>query len=190
MERMDELEEMRSQIAILKNKLSKESIVNDKLFNTVIKTNKGLINKFNIVEYAGCAFVIVWSLTFLPHFGMSRLFIIGTIVLILACAAATAMINWKVRTTDFTTENMLEAAKEFKKLKNRYKYWIIIGFPLAAAWAAWFFSEIWNRLPDKKMAMGMIAGGCVGGVVGAIIDLSMNRRVMKACDEVIYEIEN
>lgn len=189
MERNDEMEEMRSQIAILKEKLSKEAIVNDRLFSKVINDSKGLIGRFNIVEYTCCAFVVIWSVLFLPHFGMSTLFIGCTIALMLGCALATSLINRKVRTTDFTTGNMLEAAKEFKKLKNRYRNWLFIGFPLAAAWAAWFFAEIWNKLPDKHLATGMIIGGCIGASVGGAIGICMNRRVMKTCDEVIAQIE-
>lgn len=190
MERNEELEEMRAQMAILNDKLSREAIVNDKLFSMVVKTNKGVINRFSIVEYTCCAFVIIWSLLFLPVFGLSKLFIAGTIILMLFCAAATAKINWKVRTTDFTASNMLEAAKEFKKLKKSYKTWLYIGVPLGISWAAWFFAEIMKNLPDRRLAIGMVIGGCVGGLVGGIIGLSMNRRVIKACDEVIAQIEN
>jgi len=190
MERNDELEEMRSQIAILKEKLSNEEIVNDRLFSTVVKSNKKIIGGYNMVEYICCAFVVIWSILFLPHLGVSSIFIAGTILLMIFCAAATAKINWKVSTTDFTAGNMLEAAKDFKKLKNSYRTWLAIGIPLGLAWAAWFFIEILNNLTDRRLAMGMVIGGCIGAVVGGLIGFYMNRRVMKACDEVIAQIEN
>ena len=76
-----ELETMRAQIALLKDKLDKETIVSDKLLRDTMRHKARNINANAWISVAASIFVIFWALFYLPGEGFSWWFSGATILM-------------------------------------------------------------------------------------------------------------
>ena len=79
---MDEnitLEDMRQQINLLKEKLDKENIVNDKLLRASMRQRLGVIRRNQTIEYICALYVISFGSVYFRLIGCSWWFIGGTI---------------------------------------------------------------------------------------------------------------
>ena len=118
-----ELETMRAQIALLKDKLDKETIVSEKLLRDTMRHKARTINNNAWVSVAASIFVIFWALAYLPSEGFSWWFITATILMMLVCDFFT----WKYHkdvNTKTVSGDLLTVAKVMKKLRDNYKKWL------------------------------------------------------------------
>lgn len=184
----EELEEMRSQAALLKNKLDQESIVTDEMLRKVMKRKANIINSNAWISVAASLYVIIWSLCFLRSEGFSLAFIITTIVMMLVCDFFTWRyhkdVNKKTMNGDLVT-----VAKVMKKLKKNYKNRMKYGISMLGIWFVWFAAEYCNILDNTKLFLGTLVLLIVGVTVGALLGYRMHKSVINNADEVIKQIE-
>ncbi len=186
---MDELQEMREQLAALKEKLNKQEVVNDRLIRDVlIKKKKSVDKNIWFVGICGLFTVTIGNWTF-SDLGVSTWFLIGTTVLMLVSFLLTIIPHNWVKKADIQSGNLLVAAKQARRLRKLYKDWEIIGIVLAVIWLAWLFVEFSAVIENKQMLYILVGASVVGGTIGGIIGLKISRKVMHTLDEMIQEIE-
>ena len=186
---MDELQEMREQLAALKEKLNKQEVVNDRLIRDVLSQKKKSVDK-NIWFVGICGLITItignstWS-----SWGVSSWFLIGTTVFVLVCILMTIIPHNWVKKKDIQSGNLLVAAKQVHRLRKLYKNWEIVGIILAIIWAAWLFIEFSAVIENKQILYLLIGASVVGGIIGGIIGLKISRKTIHTLDEMIQEIE-
>ena len=186
---MDELQEMREQLAALKEKLNKQEVVNDRLIRDVlIKKKKSVDKNIWFVGICGLITITIGNLAF-SYWGVSSWFLIGTTVLMLVSFLLTIIPHNWVKKADIQSGNLLVAAKQARRLRKLYKDWEIIGIVLAVIWLAWLFIEFSAVIENKQMLYILVGASVVGGTIGGIIGLKISRKVMHTLDEMIQEIE-
>ncbi len=186
---MDELQEMREQLAALKEKLNKQEVVNDRLIRDVlIKKKKSVDKNIWFVGICGLITITIGNLAF-SYWGVSSWFLIGTTMLMLVCFLMTLIPHNWVKKADIQSGNLLVAAKQVRRLRKLYKDWEIIGIVLAVIWLAWLFIEFSAVIENKQMLYILVGASVVGGTIGGIIGLKISRKVMHTLDEMIQEIE-
>ena len=186
---MDELQEMREQLAALKEKLNKQEVVNDRLIRDVlIKKKKSVDKNIWFVGICGLITITIGNLAF-SYWGVSSWFLIGTTILMLVCFLMTLIPHNWVKKADIQSGNLLVAAKQVRRLRKLYKDWEIIGIVLAVIWLAWLFIEFSAAIENKLMLHVLIVASVVGGTIGGIIGLKISRKVMHTLDEMIQEID-
>ena len=186
---MDELQEMRKQMAALKEKLNKQEVVNDRLIRDVlIKKKKSVDKNIWFVGICGLITITIGNLAF-SYWGVSSWFLIGTTMLMLVCFLMTLIPHNWVKKADIQSGNLLVAAKQVRRLRKLYKDWEIIGIVLAVIWLAWLFIEFSAAIENKQMLHLLIGASVVGGTIGGIIGLKISRKVMHTLDEMIQEID-
>ena len=186
---MDELQEMREQLAALKEKLSKQEVVNDRLIRDVlIKKKKSVDKNIWFVGICGLITITIGNLTW-SSWGVSSWFLIGTIVYVLVCILMTIIPHNWVKKEDIQSGNLLVAAKQVRRLRKLYKDWEIISIIPAIIWAAWLFIEYTAAIEDKQMLYILIGASAIGGIIGGIIGLVLSRKTIHTLDEMIQEIE-
>ena len=192
MERMNEtneLEEMRAQMALLKEKLNKEEILTDNLLKQAMTGKMSTINRYKWVSLFAAIFALVFGNISWYGIGMPLRFLIGTSVLMVASVVATWMIHAKMDEQDIMDGNLLDVAKNAKKLKKQYITWQRIGLPVILLWLGWFAYELMSLDRDSEYLWGMLIACVIGGTIGGIWGHMMNRKVMKTCDDLIRQIE-
>ena len=186
---MDELQEMREQLAALKEKLNKQEMVNDRLIRDIlIKKKKNVDKNIWIVGICGLFTVTIGNWTF-SDLGVSTWFLIGTTVLMLASFLLTIIPHNWVKKADIQSGNLLVAAKQARRLRKLYKDLEIIGIVLAVIWLAWLFVEFSAVIENKQMLYILVGAAAIGGIIGGIIGLVLSRKTIHTLDEMIQEIE-
>ena len=186
---MDELQEMREQLAALKEKMNAQEMVNDRLIRDILIKKKKSVDK-NIWLVGVCGlFVITFGNYVFYQMGLSTWFLIGTTVLMLASFLLTIIPHNWVKKADIQSGNLLVAAKQARRLRKLYKDWEIISIILVIIWAGWLFAELASAVDDKQLLYTLIGGCIFGGIIGGIVGLRVSRKTINTLDEMIQDIE-
>lgn len=183
-----ELETMRAQIALLKEKLDKETIVSEKLLRDTMRHKARNINNNAWVSVGASIFVIFWALSFLPSEGFSWWFAGATILMMLVCDFFTWKYHKDVNAKTMNSD-LLTVAKVMKQLRDNYKKWLKYSIGMIVVWFVWFAVEYCILLSDWRVAVFMIIALLIGLVVGGFIGLKMHKSVIRNAEEIISQIE-
>ena len=186
---MDELQEMREQMAALKEKLNKQEVVNDRLIRDVLSQKMKTINKNGWLSSLSGLFVITFGNYLFYQMGLSTWFLIGTTVMMIFCAAVTWISHSWVNSKEIANGDLLRVAKQAYRLQKVYKNWKYIALPMILVWATWLGLEYAAEVKDTAMVISMMSGGIIGGLVGGIIGFKQNKKVINELDEMIRHIE-
>lgn len=186
-----ELEQMRSQIGMLKEKLEQQTIVNEMHIRNSMKSKISDLNR----TVLGTIFVGIFAVIFAPMTfyiqGCSLLFVIGTAVMLAVCLGLT--IAQKVnlsRMTDLSQSNLVETAEKLNKTRTHYKEWYRIAIPMILVWVGWMIYEMVNTIGiESPTAIGFYCGAGVGLIIGGIIGSHINRKVVRQANEILAQIE-
>ena len=161
---MDELQEMREQMAALKEKLNKQEIVNAKNLRLI----KWLVWKvripawFIIVFFGGLLIALVY-LTFSMEASKEEILsTIYLIVVVAGVAANTAIPAFLLKMKDVRSGNMLKVAEQFKKVKN---YVLNVMFKVAGTLAALLILYLVLFYMDKEPLLAKI------GIISMLITM-------------------
>ena len=183
-----ELETMRAQIALLKEKLDKETIVSEKLLRDTMRHKARTINTNAWISVAASIFVIIWALAYIPKEGFSWWFAGATVLMMLVCDFFTWKYHKNVNAKTMSGD-LLTVAKVMKQLRDNYRKWLKYSIAMIAVWFVWLSAEFCIQLKDWKLALIMIIALLVGLSVGAFIGLKMHNAVIRNAEEIIQQIE-
>ena len=186
---MDELQEMREQMAALKEKLNKQEVVNERLIRDVLSQKMKVINKNGWIAGICGLFVITFGNFVFYQMGLSTWFLIGTTVMMLFCIATTWISHSWINSNEIVNGDLLRVAKQAQRLQRVYKNWKYIALPMILVWATWLGLEYAAEVKDTAMVISMMSGVVIGGLVGGIIGFKQNKKVINELDEMIRHIE-
>lgn len=187
---MDELQEMQAQMALLKEKLNNEEIVNDQLLRDVTRLRVRRVNRNVWIETICVLFVITVDNGVFHQLGCSWWFIGGTTAMMLACLLATVIPHRRVKEHEIMQGDLLTVAKQVRRLRQAYDDWLKIGIPMALVWVIWLLVELYFQHTDNLplfvcIAIGILGGGAVGGWIGG----RQHKKYVREMDEIIRQIE-
>ena len=186
---MDELQEMREQMAALKEKLNKQEVVNERLIRDVLSQKMKVINKNGWISGICGLFVITFGNFMFYQMGLSTYFLIGTTVMMLFCIATTWISHSWVNSNEIANGDLLRVAKQAYRLQKEYKNWKYIALPMILAWGVWLGLEYAAEVKDTTIVLVTMSGGVVGGLIGGIIGFRQNKKVINELDEMIRYIK-
>ena len=185
-----ELEEMRSQIGILKEKLEKQNIVNEKHIRKSMKSNMSSINKTVTATIFLGVFALVYSTWFFWSQGCSLAFVVSTAVMLAVCLGLTIAQRVNLGRMDFSKGNLIETAQNLSKIKAHYQDWHKIAIPMIVIWFGWMIYEMIDILGlESPMAIGFCCGAAVGGIIGGVLGFRINRKIVRKTGEILEQIE-
>ena len=183
-----ELETMRAQIALLKEKLDKETIVSEKILRDTMRHKARSINTNAWISVAASIFVMIWALAYIPKEGFSWWFAGATVLMMLVCDFFTWKYHKDVNAKTMSGD-LLTVAKVMKQLRDNYKKWLKYSIAMISVWFVWLSAEFCIRLNDWKLALIMIVALLIGLVIGGFIGLKMHNSVIRNAEEIIQQIE-
>lgn len=185
-----ELEQMRSQIGILKEKLEKQTIVNEQHIRKSMKSKLTDINRTITGTIICGIFALIYCTWFLWHMELSSAFVTATFVMLAVCLALTIIQKRRLGSLDFSKDNLVETARRLSKVRTHYKDWYKIAIPMIIIWLSWFTYELVEKIGFSPMTAWFYAGAGVGGIIGGIIGYRINRKVIRKASEILDQIKD
>lgn len=186
-----ELEQMRTQIGMLKQKLEQQAIVNDTHIRNSMKSKISDLNRTILgTIFAGIFAVIFAPVTFYVQ-GCSLIFVIATAIMLAVCLGLTIVQKINLGSMmDLSQDNLVETARKLSKVRTHYKEWYKIAIPMILVWGGWMIYEMVQVLGiESPTAIGFYCGAGVGLLIGGIIGARINRKVVRQANEILAQIE-
>ena len=185
----NELEEMRSQICLLKDKLEKQNIVNEQHIRRSMKSKMSSINRTIAGTIIAGSFALPYCTWFFWSQDLSKLFIVATAIMLAVCLGLTILLQVRLKNLDFSDSNLVETAEELSKVKKHYSEWKWVALPMIIIWLGWLIYEMINNMGTEPYVIGFCCGAAVGAIIGGIIGFRINRKVIRKTGEILEQIE-
>ena len=175
---MNELNEMREQLATLKKRLEGQEIVNDRLIKEAMGRKLSSLNNSAIWICIVCLVMIPLGYFNFQRMGHSTAFCIATSALFLISLIATIVSHYRIHKRDIYSGNLVTVYKEVARMKKIYQSWHYWSIPMLIVWFGWMEYELYiNQANEDMFALLMIsASGIFGGIIGGIIGFTLNKK--------------
>ncbi len=185
----NELESMKAQLGLLKEKLEKQEIVKQQHLRKAIKGKLGEINKIAVRMMLVGLFAILYSTWWLNHFGFSVYLQAGTFLMLAFSTIATFLQHKNLLAAKELSADLVKETFDLVKLKKRYNQWLYLAIPMVLVWLSLMVYEIANVISIKEFAATMIAGVAIGAVIGGIVGIKIHYRTIRKIDEMLAQIK-
>ena len=181
-----ELNEMKQQISLLRRKLEKETIVNEKLIRSSMRDKLKAVKRRS---YILCAVAIgVCPLWATPTFDFHSSWFKGvTIAFLFIAVAYEIYCDQLLSTQNYVSGNLIDEARKLSRYKQLSRQWHWFSIPFLFIWLSWFVYEA-TSVGDFH-ANNILIGGLIGGTIGGVIGWRIYRKGQNAVSEVIEQIE-
>jgi len=189
-----ELEQMRQQMSIFKNKLDKQQIINEQL----VRNSMG--NKFSWIKN------LVWG----------EVILVPILLLVMASFHASQGLSWwlfaflafgliadvigdyiinRIPKGELLSGDLVATSQRLVKMKKQRTTWFIIGNVFCTIWVVWFIIEIimhlklGNNSPNHGTIVTILTlGSAIGAIIGYYIAWLIYRKMQKTNNQVIDQI--
>ena len=185
-----DLEQMREQLGILKQKLDKQTIVTDRLIHQAMKQKMSWITKY-------CWFAALVMFPAICVLGWEVKNILGisifsySLFIVLMGGAVVSDINVnKMKPADWESENLVQTGIKLVKMKRTRKkqVWIQMVLLVLVLLACGYDTYMAGVVPHERLKLFGIS--ClVGLVVGGFIGLRILAKMQRTNDDIIQQIE-
>ena len=180
-----ELDELREQVALLKDKLQRQQIISERAISDAAQKGIGKLNTMGTISMVFGVFAVVYCTIAFHQMGFSTAFVIGTAIFLGVCALATIYTHCSLRPIDVANGNLVEIMQKLIRFRKIYSYWNVYSIPALLVWCFFLYYDARQILDDPTP---FLIGGAVGGVLGAILGLKRYFKVMRETDVVIERI--
>ena len=180
---------MRSQVAILKQKLDKQAIINDAHIRNSMKSKRADMTRIVAATIVAGVLALPYCTWIFYHFGFSWIFIAATDVMLAVCIGLTIKQQVTLKNLDFAQGNLVDVAETLNKVKTHYHEWIKVALPMILIWAGWLAYEGLSRMEPSPMQMGFLSGAAVGIIFGGIFGYRVNRKIVAKSTEILNQIK-
>lgn len=190
----NELQDMREQMALLKETLRQEQIVNDRLLREAMRNKVSSIHRRAWISAACALYVLTFGVWAFLKCGYSWWVIGGTVLIMIYCMIETYRIHRRMAAKRVLTEDLRTVAHGARQLKQDYIDWLWKGITLSIVMVLGFIADIifgHTIFSDSSLAVRIVFSCIllVSCAIGFAIGYAMHRRVLKLCDEIIRQVE-
>lgn len=186
-----ELEDMRRQTSLLKEKLDKESIVNDKLMRNIMSTKIGNVNSYLLKLLILIPFTM--ALVYFDFgilFPLSTEFMIVTQIMLVGFGTYIYLNKRLLASANIAGGNLVEESKKLLRFKKREIRYIFFGMPICIAWMVWCFYELLHCGKEQDEIICVIIGASIGAIFGFGYSIRKFRMIMRNINSVVSQIED
>ena len=190
----NELQDMREQMALLKETLRKEQIVNDKLLREAMRNKVSRIHRRAWVAAACALYVMTFGVWAFHQCGFSWWLIGGVVLIMIYCMIMTYIIHRRMAVSRVLTDDLRTVAHAARRLKQDYIDWLWQGIALSVLMVLGFAADILfgNTIfsaSSLNARIAVITVLLVSSGTGFAIGYTMHRRVLGLCDDIIRQVE-
>lgn len=185
----NELESMRSQIDALKKKIEKQTIVNgEHIRRSMTHKTSDIKRVVGWAIFMG-VFALVYCTWFFWKMQLSTVFVVLTAVMLAVCLILTIVQKVQLSKVDYSSGNLLETAQVMSKMRSHYKNWYFIAVPMLLVWYGYLLYELFRIYSEQEWLIYFVAGSAVGVVIGGIIGVRMNNKVVRGTEQILSQID-
>ena len=191
---LNELEQLREQMSVFKDKLNKQQIINDQLVRNTMKSKLSWIKSFVWGEIIIIPIMLLGMAVFHAGTGLSW-WLYGFLAIGLIADATGDFIINRIPKGQLLSGDLVETSKRLVKMKKQRTSWFIIGLIFVTIWLVWFIVELVLKtdpgcaLPDHNLVIAIMAiAVAVGGVIGGIISWLIFRKMQRTNNQLIEQI--
>ncbi len=201
---MMELEQMREQMQVLRNKLDTQEIVNEKLVKNSVKSKMSWIKKFVYFELLLVPFTALMAYVLKEMFNLSWF----TYAFIVVLSAIDAVCDYRINVASLDLEkvekhNLSDTLQKLVAMKKMRAKSFFIMMLLSIPLFIWASIEMWQNISTGTItfiddmptnivcagAYGGLVGGIIGFFVGIYISIRIYRKMQATNDEIIAQLE-
>ena len=182
-----ELEELRGQVSLLKEKLMRQQIISERAIIEAAQKGIGKLNKTGKVWGAFGIFAVVYCTFMFHRFGFSDAFVAFTGVFLLICAGVTIYAHWGISSIDVSRGNLVDIAQRLIRFRKIYSRYHLFSVPALLVWCYFLYYDAQHMLENAE---SFLVAGVVGGLIGGVIGLKAHFKVIRETDKVIANIND
>ena len=190
MERYNEFEEMKAQLALFNKKLEQETIVNERLIRRSMKEKASSLRRKAIIESVVSLIMIPYFIWVMPQLiGLSTGFCMFVCFMLALAIGYNYYIHSHFRPDEFVYGDLVKAKKNTLMLKKFYANWLkFIGIPFIIVFLGWFAFEIKQHFQGEEL-QSILGGMAIGLVLGVIIGTYRYLKTQRMADDILTQIE-
>ncbi len=185
-----ELEQMREQLALLRNKLREQEIINEKTVIQAVKSGVRSINRRGIIHSLIGILAVPFCCYVFYDMGLSDNFIVWTGIMLAVCAIATIYAHWGLNMVNISRHDIVKVGLHTMRLRKIYKSWYYISIPMLIVWGYFLYHEFAFLVNDTQQLKALLMCACVGGGIGGFIGIRMHFKTLHEADEVLEHIHD
>jgi len=193
---MMELDQMREQMQVLRNKLDTQEIVNDKLVKNSVKSKMSWIKKLVYFEFLLVPFTALMAYVLKEMFNLSWF----TYSFIVVLCAIDAVCDYRINVASLDLEkvekhNLSDTLQKLVAMKQMRAKAFFIMMLLSIPLFMWASIEMWQNIStstntfNTNILYGGLVGGIIGFFVGIYISIRIYRKMQATNDEIIAQLE-
>lgn len=190
MENVFNLEEMRQQMTILKNKLEKQEIISDRMLRKAMKKNVVDINRrYLIIATVGLLMIPYGYWAFVMMGGMSIGFWLVCSFGMVVSFCYTLWNGKDLRDKHLLETDILTARKKVARAKKRDHEWLKFGIPFGILFIIYFAYEAY-RLYGAEGEWHMLIVGVICGLIGCAVGVKIHFSTQRKYQDIIDQIDD
>lgn len=186
----DELRQMKSDYEHLKTGMDKQTIINRQLMEMVFRNKVSVLDSNRKTTIAGvcAAILIILIASYIRGLDMCLAGMIAALYVLMLIGYV--LIYRKLGKIEYGTDNVLSTVTRLRKFKRNYMIVNTVSWVLVAGLMCFIFPEIHNTflIPERGFAAIVII--CVAVLAGVCIQYFIDRKVLKACDDIIDHLKD
>ena len=184
-----ELEQMRQDYAVLKERFDKQQIINDRLMEKAFKSDVRWLSADRlsglIAAALGIPFIIVISI--IKH--VDWWFPVVTSIFLVIVLWAMLRLYKNLSKETLYEEDILSATKKVKRFKRQYQRFFFVSIAAALALIGSYAPTVYHSWSNPEQGLKMLL--LLGLIVVTLCTLGylFYKRLMKACDSIIDQLQ-
>jgi hypothetical protein len=179
-----ELEDMRQQMAVLKQKLEQQEIVSEQLIRQSIREKVTRINqKYKLAYYTIPVILFLMVYSAINHY-LPQPILIATGIYIIVTFAYMIWAKLDLRNSHVMTENLLETQQKVALAKQRHRVFYKYDQVLLAVWL------IWETIPKEGVSKLPFICAMIGLAGAILMGIRNYRKAQSRYQEILEQIED
>lgn len=185
-----EFEQMREQIALLKEKLLRQQIISERAIIEAAQKGISKLNRTGKIWGAFGIFAVVYCTHVFHYSGFSEGFVIGTAIFLSICAVVTIYAHLGIHSIDVAHGNLVDISQRLIRFRKIYSRSHLFSIPALVVWLYFFINEAPNTFGGVEIETeGIVIAAAIGGLIGGIIGLKAYFKVIRETDKVLANIK-
>ena len=186
----DELRQMKSDYDYLKADMDKQLIINRQLMELVLRNHVDVLdsNRRTTLAGVGAAILITLAASYIKGLDMCLAGMLAAFYVLLLMGYV--FIYHKLGKIEYGADDLLSTVTRLRKFKRNYMIVNTVSWILAIGLMCLIFPVIYNtfRVPERGIAA--ITFICVAIFAGVCIQYFIDRKVLRACDNIIKQLKD
>lgn len=184
-----ELQELRSQFALLSERLKTEEIVSERMLRSVMHDKMRHLAHDNKIIVGMAILAIPYNIWALSRLHLSAALIAFTTVFLVVAVAYSVWLQRMVRAGEMKTGNLVDVRRRLVRQRRYGVRWFMVGVPFLCVWFPWLISEVLGVTGvDPSFRTGLLTGCGVGAAVGLTAGILYYRKQRRAVNEMIEQL--